>query len=161
MLVGDGFGKAARDEQGRDPAHGLAVTEEDEAARTYVLEEVLHGGPAGDVVEVDEDVAAEHDVEDAEPGHGCGIDQVGMFEGDAVAQVGVDLPSSPPLDAADLGGPRREPVALREPRVGRNDRAQLGLLSLRLQIASPLLCGRGVQGPHRSHEQEQDLQPSR
>jgi hypothetical protein len=62
-LVDDAFGKTADVENGGNPAHGFGVAQENEPAGVESVEEGLGGGAAGNIVKVDEQVAAKDDVE--------------------------------------------------------------------------------------------------
>src|ERR1044071_1630826 len=87
LLVDDRLRELPEVEQRGDPAHRLGMAEADEAAGIERLVERLGGAAAGRVVEVDQQVAAEHDVEAAElPGRER-VREVDLREGDRLADV--------------------------------------------------------------------------
>src|SRR4051794_10389465 len=69
FLVHDALGKLADVEQAADAAHRLRMPDQDEAARAQAVEQALRRLLAGEVVEVDQHVAAEDHVDGVEARH--------------------------------------------------------------------------------------------
>ena len=62
-LIDDRILEAAKVEPLRDPGHRLGMAETDVASRMQGVVEIVDGQEAGGIVEIDQDVAAEDDVE--------------------------------------------------------------------------------------------------
>src|SRR5918993_5143352 len=79
-LIDDRILKAAKVEALRDPGHRLGMAETYVASRMQGLVEIVDREKAGGIVEVDENVAAEDDVELPLRCNGGGINEIGRCE---------------------------------------------------------------------------------
>src|SRR5690242_12146600 len=89
-LIDDCVRIPADAKQGRDAAHRLRMPETNKAAWPQGVVQIFRGDTARSVVEIDQDVAAQHDVETPVLRHGARIDQVYLGELDGIAQAGID-----------------------------------------------------------------------
>src|SRR5688572_23913654 len=100
-LIDDRILEAAKVEPLRDPGHGLGMAETDVASRVQGVEEIVHSQETRGIVEIDEDVAAEDDVELSLRRNGCGVDEIGRCELHRFTQV-LDQPALTVLTGTEI-----------------------------------------------------------